>query len=110
MRLNYPPDRMVQELEKKRGSSSEHRFTSPEEMQEAITAFESGVIRRLLWHHRHHILATCCLLEQDKSSALIKLREGILRVNKTLEVANTDTSGYHESVTRFWFEVIRIAW
>ena len=91
-------------------NSEGRQFASEAEMKEAIQAFETGVTRHALWHHAHHLLATCWLVELDPEAALNKLREGILRVNDALGVVNTQDAGYHETITRFWFEIVRREW
>jgi hypothetical protein len=49
-----------------------------------------------LWH----------LLRYSPEDALDRLRDGIRRYNVACGVANTETSGYHESITRFYVELI----
>ena len=38
--------------------------------------------------------------------ALAKIREGILRYNHAVGTANTESSGYHETLTRLWAGVV----
>lgn len=91
-------------------ATDHYHFASDEAMYLAIHAFETGDINRFLWRHRHHILATCWLLEKNPNTALDELRAGIHRVNKALGTKDAPTRGYHETITRFWFLVIRQRW
>lgn len=53
-------------------------------------------LRAGLWHVLHHGAPT----------ALELLRARIWRYNESVGTANTDTSGYHETITRFYVTVI----
>jgi len=54
-------------------------------------------LRAGLWHALHHTDAV----------ALALLRERIRAYNEATGVANTETSGYHETITRFYVQLIR---
>jgi hypothetical protein len=51
-----------------------------------------------LWH----------LLHYPEGIALTLLRERIRAFNEATGVANTDSTGYHETITRFYLRVIRV--
>jgi hypothetical protein len=53
-------------------------------------------LRAGLWHVQHH----------GPFVALDLLRERITAYNESVGTANTDTSGYHETLTRFYVVVI----
>lgn len=53
-------------------------------------------LRAGLWHVREH----------GAVAALELLRQRISRYNESVGTANTDTSGYHETITRFYVIVI----
>lgn len=53
-------------------------------------------LRAGLWHVHHH----------GPFVALDLLRERISKYNESVGTANTDTSGYHETLTRFYVVII----
>ena len=71
-----------------------------------------GRVPRLLaakaeWtHHAHLRVGLWHLLHYPPGEALDRLRDGIRLYNLATGGANTDTSGYHESITRFYVWVI----
>jgi hypothetical protein len=59
------------------------------------------------WTHEAHLrVGLWHLLRYPPAEALDRLRDGIRRYNVACGVANTATSGYHESITRFYVWVI----
>ena len=67
----------------------------------------AGTLAKEEWtHHAHMILAICYLYQFSFENALNKMRDSILALNKNHGVLNTDTSGYHETVTMFWMSIL----
>ena len=59
------------------------------------------------WTHHAHLRAGLWhVLEFGPDEALRLLRERIARYNISVGGANTDASGYHETLTRFYVELI----
>ena len=59
------------------------------------------------WTHRAHLIVGLWhVWHHGPDRALVLLRERIRRLNRSLGVANTDDSGYHETVTRFYVHVL----
>jgi hypothetical protein len=59
------------------------------------------------WTHEAHLrVGLWHLLRHSPDVALDLLRERISRYNVACGVANTDSSGYHESITRFYVWLI----
>lgn len=55
------------------------------------------------WTHYAHLrVGLWHLLNYPAADALIRMRSGIRALNEIHGVANTDTGGYHESITRFY--------
>jgi hypothetical protein len=76
-------------------------FTSDEE----ISAIGRGLLDRTLpktvWTHAAHFAATLWLLECRPDVAISREMPGIIRgYNEATGGANTDTSGYHETITQ----------
>jgi len=59
------------------------------------------------WTHEAHLrVGLWHLLRYPPSESLTRLRDGIRAYNEATGVANTDTSGYHESITRVFVVLI----
>lgn len=77
---------------------------------EALAMFDSFVNGRLgkdEWTHEAH-LATCwvALRERTPAETLAYLRQAIQTHNCGIGVANTDTSGYHETLTVYYVTAV----
>ena len=71
-----------------------------------IAGFEDGSWPIARWTHAAHLaLGASYIL--DGNTALDRLRVNIPRYNVSQGGANTEDSGYHETLTRFWHNVIR---
>lgn len=71
----------------------------------------AGLIDRTLpkaeWTHHAHLRAGLWhVLTFGEDEALRLMRERITRYNVSVGTANTDTSGYHETLTRFYVGVV----
>jgi hypothetical protein len=76
-------------------------FTSDEE----ISAIASGLLDRTLpktmWTHAAHFAATLWLLERRPEFEISRKMPGVIRAyNEATGGANTDSSGYHETITQ----------
>lgn len=60
------------------------------------------------WTHEAHLGVAFWLVsvEPNVATALPIMREGIKAYNESVGTANTTTSGYHETLTRFWLEAL----
>ena len=89
------------------GSTSGPEFLASEAaLQALIVGFEDGSWPKAQWTHAAHLtLGACYILEGN--SALDRLRIGIPRYNVSQGGKNTEDSGYHETLTCFWHDVIR---
>jgi hypothetical protein len=71
-----------------------------------IAGFEDRSWPKERWAHAAHLaLGACYILDGD--SALDRLRTEIPRYNVSQGGENTEDSGYHETLTVFWHNVIR---
>ncbi len=74
-----------------------------------------GVLGRTLpkpeWTHEAHVAACWAAVRRHGADeALTLLRSGIKRYNEATGVANTPSSGYHETITRYYVAAVaRIA-
>lgn len=81
-------------------------LASAEAFQAFVAAWEAGTLPKHEWSHAAHVAVGACYALRHGDAALDRTREGILRFNAAVGTANTDTSGYHETLTRFWAEVL----
>ena len=79
---------------------------SAEVFRAFVAAWEAGTLPKHDWSHAAHVAVGACYAVRHGAQALHRTREGILRYNTAVGTANTDTSGYHETLTRFWAAVL----
>ncbi len=84
-------------------------LASAEAFQTFVAAWESGALPKPEWTHAAHVAVGACYAVRHGAAALDRTRDGIRRYNAAVGTANTDTSGYHETLTRFWAEVLAAA-
>jgi hypothetical protein len=79
-----------------------------ESLTDRIAAqFRDCSLPKAMWtHHAHLRVGLWHLRHFPADVALVRLREGIVRYNVACGVANTENSGYHETVTRFYVWLI----
>lgn len=81
-------------------------LATPATLAAFIAAWEAGTLPGTSWTHAAHVAVAACYAVRHGSAALDRTRAGIVRYNGAVGTANTDTSGYHETLTRFWSEVV----
>jgi hypothetical protein len=73
-----------------------------------IHGFKDGSWPGREFRHTAH-LAVCACYILDGDDAMDQLRIGIRRYNESQGGKNTEESGYHETITRFWVDLVREA-
>ncbi len=68
--------------------------------------WETGTLPKAQWTHAAHVAVGSYYAVCYRDSALEKTRAGILRYNQAAGTANTETSGYHETLTCFWAGIL----
>src|SRR5215467_4112751 len=72
-----------------------------------LDRWRTGTLPKSEWTHAAHVaIAACHVFEHSVEEALEKIRAGIIHYNTCVGTANTDHSGYHETLTRFWCDRI----
>jgi len=71
-----------------------------------LQAFRDGTLARGEWTHAAHVAVAAAWIYEEPATALDRLRRDIRRYNEIAGVANTETAGYHETLTRFWVREI----
>jgi hypothetical protein len=83
-------------------------YNSEEELLEVVNGFLDRTLEKQRWtHHAHIITAIWHLKKYDKDDALCRLRSGIISYNLAVGGENNGQNGYHETMTIFWWELIR---
>lgn len=81
--------------------------SSEAELDEFLRGFEEGTYPVKQWTHAAHLaMAGGYLTRMTAGEALPFLRERIAAYNVAQGGVNTDSSGYHESLTVFWIRLV----
>jgi hypothetical protein len=81
--------------------------TTEEGIDGFLAAFEDGSLPKERWTHTAHLLGgACCVHRLGESAALDHMRDCVKRYNLAVGGQNTETAGYHETVTVFWIKML----
>jgi hypothetical protein len=74
---------------------------------EFLRQFENCTFPYAHWNHRAHLrVAYIYLTRHGLAGAILKMTSGIRAYNKSQNVADTLTSGYHETMTVAWLHLV----
>ena len=77
------------------------------EIDRFLAAFEGCTLPKERWTHGAHLLAGACYVHTlGPSGAIDRMRRCIKRYNESVGGKNTDTSGYHETITIAWIKLL----
>ena len=85
-----------------------HAFAAtPDTLEAFIAAWHAGRLTRAEWTHGAHV-AVCAYyaFDRDRDATFAIVKAGILDFARACGIVHTATSGYHETLTRFWTLVI----
>jgi hypothetical protein len=83
----------------------ERWLQSDAELQRFVEQFLSLRLPMAEWTHRAHVgVAATLTAGRGRDAALATLRDAIPRYNEATGGANTDSGGYHETLTVFWVD------
>jgi hypothetical protein len=83
------------------------RYESDDEIKSLIERFENCTVTEKEFGHPEHLtVGLWYALDNDFETATGIVRRGIFKVNEAHAVPNTDTSGYHETLTVFWMRTV----
>lgn len=78
------------------------------EIESFIVAFETRTLPKLYWTHQAHLLVALWYnLRHKADEALDIVRQHIKRYNEAVGTLNTESSGYHETITVFYMWAVR---
>jgi len=82
-------------------------FQSTEEYTSFVEQFIARTLPKPRWTHRAHLVTGLWhLLHYSPEESLVLLRERIRAYNVAVGGVNTDTAGYHETLTQFYVAMI----
>jgi hypothetical protein len=82
-------------------------FATDQQIESFITEFEACRLPKSRWTHEAHLLVGLWYLSRHSPvDALDIVRTRIRAHNESVGTANTDTSGYHETITRLYLNGI----
>jgi hypothetical protein len=72
-----------------------------------IATFEGCTLPKAEWTHGAHLLTGACYVHSlGESDAIDRMRLCVRRYNESVGGKNTETSGYHETVTVAWIKLL----
>ena len=78
-----------------------------EELEDLVARFHSRTLTHAEWTHHAHLSVGMWHVHQFGSEeALGRIREGIRRLNDTHGTPNSETRGYHETITRAYITLL----
>lgn len=81
---------------------------TPAGFESLIGRFEKRVLPKDEWTHEAHLaVAVWYLWNNDFATAFDIVRENISRYNESVGGINSDTEGYHETITKAWLIITR---
>lgn len=85
-------------------------LASPKALDDFLRRFEEGALPKAEWTHGAHVALAASYLFASPgfviAPVLPRVRERIRFFNLSVGGANTETSGYHETLTRFWLLIV----
>jgi len=84
-------------------TSRDHQSVSSDDLERLVGQFISRTLPKAGWTHEAHLrVGLWHVLNHGADDALRLLRDRIRGYNESVGTANTDTSGYHETITKFY--------
>ena len=84
------------------------RYQTLSEIENLIRAFGDCTLPRSEWTHPAHLtVAAWYLTHYSVAEATSYIRNGIQRYNAAMGIKTTKDSGYHETITLFWIQMVR---
>jgi hypothetical protein len=88
-------------------TTTAHAFlASPETLATFVTDWENGRATKQQWTHAAHVAVGAYYSVRFPESAFERMKNGLLVHNAANGTENTETSGYHETLTRLWISIL----
>ncbi len=83
-------------------------FENDTEWRIFVGRFDAGTLTKEDWTHPAHLCVGAWFVSHfEPVEAGMRIRNGIRHLNECLGNKNTETSGFHETLTEFWIRAIR---
>lgn len=77
------------------------------EIDAFLSAFEAGALPKERWTHSAHLFTGACYVHMlGEEPAIQRMRVCIKHHNESVGTQNTDTGGYHETITIAWIKLL----
>ncbi|MBL7816265.1 MAG: hypothetical protein JNL70_14695 [Saprospiraceae bacterium] len=80
---------------------------SIEQAEELVQKFETGTLPKIEWTHEAHLIAGLKMFLTYKEKAFPEMKKRIIYFNESVGTINSESSGYHETLTVFWLWAIK---
>ena len=86
------------------------KFSYLEPLEDALKTveqFDAATLPSWAWTHEAHLICGLSVLSRfGIENAATEMRQRIIKYNEAVGKINSDTSGYHETVTFFWLKAV----
>ncbi|MBW4602496.1 MAG: hypothetical protein KME29_23755 [Calothrix sp. FI2-JRJ7] len=82
-------------------------FQSYSDIENFVKAFDNCTLPRSEWNHAAHLTVALWYLKNYEQDATKRIREGIQKYNTAIGIQTTRNSGYHETITLFWIQIVQ---
>ena len=80
---------------------------SKAEIHHIVHGFQDHTLPKEEWTHQAHLInGLFCVLNEGLEQGIKQIRDGIKSYNLSVGTQNTDTGGYHESITVFFMHAL----
>ena len=80
---------------------------SIEQAETLVQKFENGTLLKSEWTHEAHLIVGLKMLLTYGEQAFPEMKKRIIHFNESVGTINSETSGYHETLTIFWLWAIK---
>ena len=80
---------------------------SLQQAENLILQFENGTLPKSEWTHEAHLIVGLKMVLTYKEQAFSEMKKRIIRFNESIGTINSESSGYHETLTVFWLWAIQ---
>ncbi len=88
--------------------SIQKTYRSEQEIRDLVEKFHARTLPVTRWTHQAHLtVGLWFVTNRPAERVLDELRQGISLYNEAVGTANTDSDGYHETITAFYAWAIR---
>lgn len=83
-------------------------YRTLDEIQNLVRSFEKCTLPRNEWTHQAHLIVALWYLTRYSETEVVELlRDRIQKYNAAQGIKTTQYSGYHETITLFWIQIVR---